>query len=59
MLDIRFDCVVITFMATSAAILHKCDLICCTLKKIFLLCYFIFCQPFVLGLQCEEHTTFA
>lgn len=27
-LHIRFDCVVITFIATSAAILHKCDLIC-------------------------------
>lgn len=61
-LHIRFDCVVITFMATSAAILHKCDLICDWVaswgRYSFCVIFFFFGQPFILVLQCEEYSTF-
>lgn len=53
-LHIRFDCVVIAFAATSAAILNKCDLICFRVVRrwrysFFFFPRFPFCQPFILA----------
>lgn len=56
-LHIRFDWAVITFTATSAAILHKCDLICdgvVSWRRYSFSMIFFFCQLFILVLQYEK-----